>query len=622
MADRTQPRRRGYRRNYQACEACKKQKGRCDLGSPDNPQPPCTRCRRARKECVFGPSRFTSRGHASDSTSPAAQTSGSSTAAPSGILSLPGVRETADRTWTSARVSPAGGPSSANNNAAVTPVSQPFSSIGTAEAGTVTSQISTQDEGHLRDHLMNATIRNPTEAMTLLSHTMRHTREQPVDPPFSAAHSESRYPPDDIYCRDYELGPTPRSKFRANEYPEAWDDNPRGDEETFSTWMHFRMCKDKLLSPNEALFLINYFFEHMNSLNPILSDYYHDPKNHLEMLREEPTLTCTIICIAASSLDCGLEIAQLAHMATTTLYQSPSQTKNMIVSKKYLGAVSHFDTLFQNWHSKVRSIPSPVPTFTAQADIMYHSIRSYIHLIAVQAIMERSLPTSYQNAKPDQPILYDESNLAEIMNLPETARDLDLIKVVVGLNVEPKSDMITLIKQVVHVIEISAIDDIDLGPIYAETLRTLIAKVENARPARTNPFPSSTGQASAMQQKDHDEATNGYCPRTGATLSPSNDTTTTPSSSSRAMATSVATSGSTAPTPALQSANDPNVATNAPLGSGEDDGGSGFPDVTTAMDTDLGGNPSDWSQWLAFQFDPSFTAFEMGYMVDTTNPFM
>lgn len=294
---------------------------------------------------------------------------------------------------------------------------------------------------------------------------------------------------------------------------------------------------------------------------------------------------------------------------------------------------------------------------------MYHSIRSYIHLIAVQAIMERSLPTSYQNAKPDQPILYDESNLAEIMNLPETARDLDLIKViasgcrrimeivlelhridsfrsttdqirqhivsailfalkVVGLNVEPKSDMITLIKQVVHVIEISAIDDIDLGPIYAETLRTLIAKVENARPARTNPFPSSTGQASAMQQKDHDEATNGYCPRTGATLSPSNDTTTTPSSSSRAMATSVATSGSTAPTPALQSANDPNVATNAPLGSGEDDGGSGFPDVTTAMDTDLGGNPSDWSQWLAFQFDPSFTAFEMGYMVDTTNPFM
>ncbi|GME49569.1 C6 transcription factor [Neofusicoccum parvum] len=309
-------------------------------------------------------------------------------------------------------------------------------------------------------------------------------------------------------------------------------------------------------------------------------------------------------------------------MATTTLYQSPSQTKNMIVSKKYLGAVSHFDTLFQNWHSKVRSIPSPVPTFTAQADIMYHSIRSYIHLIAVQAIMERSLPTSYQNAKPDQPILYDESNLAEIMNLPETARDLDLIKVVVGLNVEPKSDMITLIKQVVHVIEISAIDDIDLGPIYAETLRTLIAKVENARPARTNPFPSSTGQASAMQQKDHDEATNGYCPRTGATLSPSNDTTTTPSSSSRAMATSVATSGSTAPTPALQSANDPNVATNAPLGSGEDDGGSGFPDVTTAMDTDLGGNPSDWSQWLAFQFDPSFTAFEMGYMVDTTNPFM
>lgn len=34
-------------------------------------------------------------------------------------------------------------------------------------------------------------------------------------------------------------------------------------------------------------------------MRPIVSDYYHDPKNHLELLREEPTLACTIIATAA-----------------------------------------------------------------------------------------------------------------------------------------------------------------------------------------------------------------------------------------------------------------------------------------------------------------------------------
>lgn len=41
------------------------------------------------------------------------------------------------------------------------------------------------------------------------------------------------------------------------------------------------------------------FFEHLNPMNQILSDYYRDPKNHLEMLREDPMLVCTIIAIAA-----------------------------------------------------------------------------------------------------------------------------------------------------------------------------------------------------------------------------------------------------------------------------------------------------------------------------------
>lgn len=46
------------RRTYKACLSCRTRKVRCDLGPVDSPQdPPCARCKRERKECVFADSR-------------------------------------------------------------------------------------------------------------------------------------------------------------------------------------------------------------------------------------------------------------------------------------------------------------------------------------------------------------------------------------------------------------------------------------------------------------------------------------------------------------------------------------------------------------------------------------
>ncbi|CCH45798.1 Transcriptional activator ARO80 [Wickerhamomyces ciferrii] len=47
-----------FRRNYKACLNCRTRKVRCDLGPVESPHdPPCARCRRERKECVFAESR-------------------------------------------------------------------------------------------------------------------------------------------------------------------------------------------------------------------------------------------------------------------------------------------------------------------------------------------------------------------------------------------------------------------------------------------------------------------------------------------------------------------------------------------------------------------------------------
>ena len=43
-----------FKRNYLACLNCRTRKVKCDLGSVENPHdPPCARCKRERKECVF-----------------------------------------------------------------------------------------------------------------------------------------------------------------------------------------------------------------------------------------------------------------------------------------------------------------------------------------------------------------------------------------------------------------------------------------------------------------------------------------------------------------------------------------------------------------------------------------
>ncbi|GME71786.1 unnamed protein product [Ambrosiozyma monospora] len=43
-----------FKRNYLACLNCRTRKVKCDLGNVDNPHdPPCARCKRERKECVF-----------------------------------------------------------------------------------------------------------------------------------------------------------------------------------------------------------------------------------------------------------------------------------------------------------------------------------------------------------------------------------------------------------------------------------------------------------------------------------------------------------------------------------------------------------------------------------------
>ena len=56
---------RVYQRTYKACISCRKRKAKCELGTGEDGAmigPPCARCRREQKECLFSEKRAWERG--------------------------------------------------------------------------------------------------------------------------------------------------------------------------------------------------------------------------------------------------------------------------------------------------------------------------------------------------------------------------------------------------------------------------------------------------------------------------------------------------------------------------------------------------------------------------------
>ncbi|KAK8248287.1 hypothetical protein HDK77DRAFT_442074 [Phyllosticta capitalensis] len=768
MADRSQPRRRGYRRNYQACEACKKQKGRCDLGSCDDPQPPCTRCRRARRECVFGPSRYSTKGQknrANTSEPEQAPCGGANATGTNGAAAPP-----TGSSWTSTDTT------NHDRQYSVSAASEKAAPKPTAQDA-------------LKDQLMNTPLKNNTDAMQLLSTAARY-ESSAVEELSARDRQRPMHGTPPAWQGDFATNISGESRLNHEKCLAHWDD------EAFNTWLHFRLCKDKILNPTECVHLLEYFFNHMNPLYPILSNHYLDPANHWTLLQEEPILCCTIIAIACrygslpghsafsrrliahnslfrhiqtalsrviwgleadaivgrtlgfiqsllllttwhlealyllsdlseqalptdfenqahgkhffekserglhgtliskltkqsnkmswmllgiastcaqeiglfdegpdggnslplksqdtperflrvrkflilqtveaafrcgrssalnhpfsfsldsraydshihldfkdrsvhTSVDCFIELARIARLATNTLYSTPAQTRAFISNKRYFDIIAHFDqsleACFTRWQN-ITDIPAP---FRLQSEIMYHNSRSYFHLIAIQAILERSASLAGPASTLEQQRSAYVTNTTAAVNLPEASKDMELVRViatgsrrvlelaielhkggffrnisesllqhiitsavfgmkVLGLSIEPRSDMVGLLNEVIHIMNSTAVDDLHPGPLYAESLATLLQKVQSVD--RPDPVPS----------QQHVSA-----------VGPVN----------------------------YQTANQTQD-TSMPDQSFRSDG------TFEALEGDfLGG---DWSDWLAFQLDPSLSAFETGFLV-------
>ncbi|KAF4539142.1 C6 transcription factor [Lasiodiplodia theobromae] len=276
----TGPVRRRPRRNYQACLACKEQKIRCQLGSPDDPQPPCARCRRSRLDCVFGPPR--TGGVGGRGTRRRGRTRGGG-----------GDDEAAD---SGHPLGPRGGD----------PVPSDVPSVGvhaSAAAGEAAAAANGSaavpgDDGQARP--MPGRQQQPTAAANAATASSTSTatfRE------YHTASSAGRSPWDAAA-----ISGTLRSR-------------------DLSPWAQFPLCRDGWMSPQEAEFLLQCYFDRMQPLYPVVDETYQDSERRHVLVVNEPVL-CTAILTVTSRyawLD-GTPASSRAHEIHSLLFKQAQQS--------------------------------------------------------------------------------------------------------------------------------------------------------------------------------------------------------------------------------------------------------------------------------------------------------
>jgi len=248
------PSEREYQRAYKACIPCRKRKAKCDIsgGSDRAEGPPCARCRREHRQCVF----------------------------------------TAERSW-----NPRKRQKTELDSSGYIP------GEATKEGGPEGSGLR---PGHYLDMSSDTLSSSPTEPLQLMKPssldesvmgTVVSRGNDALNILIEAASHQERSAPNEAIrsiSRPSRIGATTHASIKPhiNKLSSA-------SAETIKLWSGCRLVRQGWLSALEAITYVDLFFEHMSPLSPITRNWYGQHKNHHHLLAEEPTLCCTILTVSS-----------------------------------------------------------------------------------------------------------------------------------------------------------------------------------------------------------------------------------------------------------------------------------------------------------------------------------
>ncbi|KAL4804496.1 hypothetical protein BDV18DRAFT_162260 [Aspergillus unguis] len=273
------PSERTYQRTYKACIPCRQRKAKCDLGElPDGSPigPPCAKCRREQRDCVFSETRAWERKkkrEAQEEVSPSLNrrrklSTSTQPVDEEGVVQQDG--------WTPDH--------NADKNA------DGHSEDYRRPRRQTTEDSHTRQSSSLDNSMMRTVVSSGNDALSILFEAATHSQEVDL-----AEQDKQGRATDDIQMSP--LGQThstasPSIPPRAAKTVEL----SSASQKVLRTWESCRFVMMGWFTSREAVTLIDL---NMSSLSPILTDFYADHRHHGELMAYDPVLCCTIFMLSS-----------------------------------------------------------------------------------------------------------------------------------------------------------------------------------------------------------------------------------------------------------------------------------------------------------------------------------
>ncbi|KAF2755155.1 hypothetical protein EJ05DRAFT_494195 [Pseudovirgaria hyperparasitica] len=247
-----------FQRAYKACIPCRKRKAKCDV--PDA-GPPCQRCRRELRECIFSDERSWTKKRKRDEINEEVTDAAN--------------RESDDITGVRFHLSP----EIHDSHTGTATVSRPAASARINE-----------DATSFRKSVMRTVVSNSKDALDILFQAAEHPNSRTDE-----GQSEDETSATNVQTTTYQ---TPTASLSTFPFTHSLV-TTRSSPEVLKTWNACRFVRMGLFSAEEALTYVELFFRHMHPLSPILTDFYANHENHPILVTEEPVLCTTILMISS-----------------------------------------------------------------------------------------------------------------------------------------------------------------------------------------------------------------------------------------------------------------------------------------------------------------------------------
>ncbi|KAI9046292.1 putative C6 transcription factor [Aspergillus affinis] len=280
---------RTYQRTYKACLACRQRKAKCELSTgPDGVTlgPPCAKCRREQRPCVFSEKRAWERRKrrgTSDEGTPRTRRRLSSSYARDGDASHH------VRTRDSSAVEDRGVETHDEEDGDEDDILQ----------GAVPSDQHGQRQSNaFANSMMRTVVSSGNDALNILFEAAAvHSRENDM--------LESEMQSRNAQTRSHRNRQSNASRDMNAISPEALAKAVRpvplshASKDVLAIWETCRFVRMGWFTSREAVTFIDLFYKNMSPLSPILTDFYSDHRNHGWLVTRDPVLCCTILMISS-----------------------------------------------------------------------------------------------------------------------------------------------------------------------------------------------------------------------------------------------------------------------------------------------------------------------------------